>query len=94
MPKVQSKTWTRAHEEKIDKLALINEVFDAVFDRCETFREDNVGADLAYLLGAISDPKGSFVDWSKDAYDGHNQLYTILILHFPPRHDVWKFIKL
>ncbi len=76
---------------------LANTVFDCVFANCETFREDNVGADLAYLLGAITDlhnPNDSFVDWSVEGYGKTPpRLLEIIRREFPLEHDVWRFVK-
>src|SRR4051794_24866772 len=39
-------------------------VYQAVHDRVESFEDDNLGADLAYLLGAML--KGSSCSWPAD----------------------------
>jgi hypothetical protein len=39
-------------------------VFEAVVDGTDSFEPDNIGVDLAYLLGAIA--KNSFVEWERD----------------------------
>lgn len=36
------------------RLVLIREVYKVVFRETETFRRNNIGSDLAYLLGAIA----------------------------------------
>ena len=71
---------------------LAREVFNAVFERCETFRENHLGSDLAYLLGAILDSeKGSYVDWSEGVV--HPNTVRHFQALFPPAHKVWHFIQ-
>ena len=77
------------------QVTLVQEVFNAVFDNCESFREDNVGADLAYLLGAFvqDHPDEAWVDWSEEVMPKLPALAHILYARFPPNHPVWLFIK-
>lgn len=78
------------------RITLARTVFDAVFDSHESFREDNIGADLAYLIGAILslDPT-DYVDWTKDMYeDGPPVLLETLWMCFESSHAVWNFIRL
>lgn len=73
-----------------DKARLAQEIFCAVFDHHDTFREENIGADLAYLLGAIM--LGDHVDWTEENY-GHSGIVPKFITeNFPPDHDVWTFV--
>lgn len=76
------------------RLALAAEVFDQVFEACESFRENNIGADLAYLMGAIVDPaaKESYVDWSSELAE-QPALIEVLRTKFLPHHHVWQFIR-
>lgn len=81
-----------------ERAILATEVFNAVFYAHQSFREDNVGADLAYLMGAILSPpeQGDFVDWSSEALGSE---MTPLILDtlqtcFHSSHAVWRFIRL
>ena len=78
-------------EEKAD-LAL--KVFDIVYNETETFREENIGADLAYLMGAILDTgKESYVDWSTEVYgEEPPALLEILKRSFPRHAPVWNYI--
>lgn len=83
--------------EGVSVLALAHEVWEKVFCETDSFRENNIGADLAYLMGAIIDlrfPDDSFVDWSPEGYgdDGPPALLGILKERFPADHAVWEFI--
>lgn len=73
-------------------------VFRATIGYSESFREANVGADLAYLMGAITDldyPHDSFVDWTVDGYgETPPPILEILKANFPSDHVVWEFILL
>jgi len=74
---------------------LAREVFDKVYDARESFRVNDLGADVAYLLGAILDPEDqgrSWVDWTL----GATRPDTVALFKevFPPNHGVWKFIEL
>lgn len=77
---------------------LARDVFAAVFDECETFTEDDVGKDLAYLMGAIlddSEKEDVFVDWSKEIMDQKPAIHgTLKVVFESPKEDVWKFIRL
>lgn len=47
-----------------EKLALVRRVYNHVLDHTESFEEEHIGADLAYLLGAIAN--GSCCEWEED----------------------------
>lgn len=79
----------------LERGILALEVYDIVFKAFESFREQNIGADLAYLMGAILDGPGSYVDWSNDYDDGETPpLLPLLREHFPEKHEVWHYIQL
>lgn len=86
------------HLSPTQRLLLANTVYKAVFDGTESFREGDVGIDLAYLLGAIVDPAGSFVDWSPDARPRETpRIVLVLKIKFGPPEKgapVWQFIRL
>ena len=67
-------------------------VYETVFRETESFREQNVGADLAYLLGAIlkNSPDDVWLDCVNDG--GHEAILTALADAFPPSHAVWTFV--
>jgi hypothetical protein len=78
-----------------ERAVLAKNVFDCVYERHDFFREDNIGADLAYLMGAIlDDPKEDpFVEWSPEA--GYvSPLLPELRQEFAPDHILWQFIRL
>lgn len=70
-----------------------HEVFSAVLNATESLELQNIGTDLAYLLGAIVEPSGEgFVDWSKEVRDEPPALLGILCERLPKDHAVWKHI--
>lgn len=76
----------------------VQEVFDAVFEATDTFRERNIGANLAYLMGAMLDrvtgkEPDSFVDWSCDqvGVDGW-WLWALLKRDLPAGHPAFTCI--
>lgn len=71
--------------KKIDRLNLISEVYDSIYESTETFHEEFVGSDLAYLLGAIA--KNSIVSFKNEP------LLKILKSNFQSDHSVWKYIR-
>lgn len=74
--------------------SLAREIFQVLVHETETFREDNVGADLAYLMGAILDPSGEeFVDWRPCSCPQAPTLLTLLREHFDATHSLWSHIK-
>ncbi|MBE7465989.1 MAG: hypothetical protein HS116_21140 [Planctomycetes bacterium] len=82
-----------------ERCKLAREVFEAAYEARDSFREEHLGADLAYLLGAIVDYRNfedAHVDWTRDAYGEESpELLAILKEKFPNRHhQVWEFIRL
>lgn len=71
--------------KKIDRLNLIGEVYDSIYDSTETFQEGFVGSDLAYLLGAIA--KNSVVSFK------NQPILKTLKNNFQSNHAVWKYIR-
>lgn len=63
------------------------EVYHVVRDATESFEEENVGADLAYLLPAIL--KQMVCLWDKN-----RPIVKLLRQHFPKAHPVWNHIRL
>ncbi len=75
------------------RVACARDVFDCAFGASETFRVDNIGADLAYLMGAIlDDDKESFVDWTRDAHGDMPPPLLAILEKGLPRHPAWRFI--
>lgn len=84
---------TRLTMEQRGKLA--RDVFATVFDECETFTEDDVGKDLAYLMGAILDDTEKVdchVDWTTEIMGTKPKCLVILERVYSEASVVWKFI--
>ncbi len=80
-----------------DSLRLINEVLKKAFASTETWRDETLGTDLAYLCWAIADRQpGGHVDWS-DKLRGmagvEGETLRRFRKWFPRRHVVWRFIR-
>lgn len=69
-----------------EKVALTTEVYDAVYVGTESFEVDNIGSDLAYLLGAIL--KHHKCEWSEEP-----PLFLVLRAAFGPEHPVWEYVQ-
>jgi len=68
-------------------------VYETAFQGTESFRENDIGADLAYLLGAIL--SGGKVDWSPELFPVKPPaLLAILTPAFPADSSLWKHIDL
>ncbi len=78
-------------------LILIRVVLAKAMDETESWRDDHLGVDLAYLCHAIASlEKGAHVDWSPDISGGLGSVSCTLTLFrrwFPRRHLVWRFIR-
>lgn len=74
------------------RLLLTKSVAQTVFDNCESFREQHIGADLAYLLIAIVDDNWEHVDWTEQGYGGQCELLKLLLTLYNQQHDVWLYI--
>ena len=68
-------------------------VYETVFRETESFEENNVGADLAYLLGAIlkNTPNEDRFECERDGR--HEVILSVLTDTFPPGHSVWAFVQ-
>lgn len=68
-------------------------VYETVFRETESFRESNVGVDLAYLLGAIlkNTPDDAWLECASDG--GHEGILAVLTNAFPQSHSVWTFVR-
>jgi hypothetical protein len=67
---------------------LFLDIYEMVLDSTETFYDDNIGADLAYLAAAIF--KDTFVEFKKDSA----LLKLIQTTYKDPTHGVYKFIRI
>ncbi len=68
------------------KLALACEVYEKLFQSCDSFEEQNIGSDLAYLLGAIL--KDGVCCWptNRRFIQKLRQIYN-------KSHPIWHFIE-
>jgi hypothetical protein len=71
-----------------EKIALIVEVADKLYDATNTF-EGEVGLQLAYFYPAIA--RGGFVDFLENTEKETIELFRSL---FPPEHVIWQHISL
>ena len=72
-----------------ERVQLAIAVYDATMASTESFEaEDHIGADVAYLMGAIL-KEDRFDAWSRN-----RELLRILRENFPPDHELWKFINI
>ena len=68
------------------RLELIKELYELVLNNTESFEEeDKIGADLAYLLGAIS--KNAQCEWPSN-----RPFLVFLRRHCAQDHAAWRFI--
>lgn len=91
MKKVKTKRCRLAERAKLAAY-----VFEVIYEAFDAFAEDYVGADLAYLMGAILDSpkKKSYVDWSPEIIvDREVAILPILRENFPPRSILWSYIR-
>ncbi len=72
---------------------LARSVYETALRETESFRENNIGAGLAYLLGAILTdcPNAMRVECERDA--GHDAFIALLTNAFPPNHAIWTFVR-
>ena len=79
------------YSKELERLSLATEIYDHITKSVESLGgmgqdEHPLGADLAYLLGAIL--KGSFCQWP-----GNREIVTCL-KPLGKKHTVWKFIQI
>ena len=70
------------------KVKLANRVIGAVHDQTESFRENEVGADLAYLVWAILED-GKVMILEGDEVCGYREVIAALSLD----EDLWNAVK-
>ena len=70
------------------RVALALEIEKLVRAKTESFQEQNVGADLAYLLIAILEDDG-FDAWPHE----DSRVIGILRENLPATHPVWRYVK-
>lgn len=69
------------------QIHLATVVFDVCIQETESFEQEGIGTDLAYLLGAIC--KNNMVEWRKPTLPA---LYFVLNKVFKKEHPVWSHI--
>ena len=75
----------------IQRAAIAQRVYDSVYHRTESFIDDNIGVDLAYLMGAILGD--SYVDWTEEIRPERPAILDILS-GFDKNSDLWKYIRM
>lgn len=77
-----------------ERIALARRAFEVAFHAFESFEMDNIGVDLAYLMGAICDRPNqeSQVDWSRGIRPQKPELLRMLEAEFPESSPIWQFI--
>lgn len=74
-----------------ERLSLIREVFEKLFDATSSF-EGDLGCDLSYLLGAIAGAQDAeCVEWEEEC---HEVILNLCRETFPADHPVWHFIQI
>jgi hypothetical protein len=80
MPKVSSLSFSQ-------RATLAKEVEHKIFRETNSYRQDGVGAELAYLLGAILD---------NGKWENHDNITAGFLKRlrkfFSKNHDIWRFI--
>jgi len=71
------------------RASLATDLYRLVFEYTETFEENKIGSDLAYLLGAIL--TNGFVEWSASP---ERALVKLLQDCLPADHLIWNFIHI
>lgn len=68
------------------RLKLVQQVYQTFINVTESFTEDHIGVDLAYLFGAIA--KNSCCHWDVD-----RPIILVLREQFTELHPVWQYIR-
>lgn len=76
-----------AFQEVQAQLQLAKDVYETVFDATEGFEVDAIGADLAYLLGAIL--RGTHCAWPVS-----RPFVKLLQKHYAAEHSLWRYVIL
>lgn len=69
-----------------ERLRLIQDIYEFVFRNVESFEEQRIGEDLAYLLGAIA--KNGWCSWPAS-----RALIKLFRRHLAEDHLVWQYIE-
>ncbi len=78
-------------------LLLIDQILNTAMAKTDSWRDEGLGTDLAYLCWAIaSRQRGSHVDWNDDLRGTagvEGETLRRFREWFPRRHVVWRFIR-
>ena len=78
---------TAKNRAPADVLGLLAEVYQVVYNSTESFEEDLIGPDLAYLMGAIT--MNSYWAWGST-----RPLMKILQEKFGLGHRIWSYVEM
>lgn len=70
---------------KPDMIDLLRELYSEMYQHTESFEEHLIGADVAYLMGAVVSENCCI--WPSD-----RPLVKLLHEHFPKEHEIWKYV--
>lgn len=70
---------------------LVRRVLDEVMCQTESFDEDNLGSDLAYLAHAIV--SDGFVEWGDPLFPERHRTRQLFVRLFPATDPVWRYIR-
>lgn len=71
----------------VEKIGLIREVYQAVLTGTESFELENIGADLAYIMGAIATD-------GLTSFDETRPIVKVIKEKFPEKHGIWGHIDI
>lgn len=77
----------RPAKSKPDMIELLQELYRVMYKRTNSFELNNIGADLAYLMGAI-------VSDNCCVWPANQPLVAILQENFPPDHAIWNYLAI
>ncbi len=87
---------SEARANEVRRCQLAAEVYKALVDKTESFEHEKIGANIAYLLGAITS-NGKFevlVDKKREPiHNGHAEFIFLLNETFTTGHAVWNFVE-
>jgi rfaE bifunctional protein nucleotidyltransferase chain/domain len=86
-PYLAEHSTTKILEKNSARLNLITEIANFLYESTESFNEEQVGADLAYLLSAIA--SGGECQWPAD-----QPIVELLRKGKPPDHEIWRVIEI
>ena len=78
-----------------ESLTLIHQILTSAMVETDSWRDDGLGSNLAYLCEAIADrQRGAHVDWSRPFRTAEiGRTLRQFRRWFPRSHPVWRFVK-